>query len=847
MIKSLRTSIILFVLLSFISCNQKHEKAYHKMALQENWFFWQEEKNDVKLPAVVPGCVHLDLIYNKAIPDPFRFDNEQNVSWIENKNWVYETHFSISDSLLQKDFINLVFEGLDTYSHVFLNEKEILSSENMFLKYQINVKAFLKKENTLKIVFASAIKNAEPLYDQQRIQLPADNDRNEKATSVFTRKAPYQYGWDWGPRLVGVGIWKDVFLEFWNDLEIEESRIFQKDLKNNNAEIGIDIQVEAAENQNGKVEVYMDSALMFSQEISINKGQNQINQSFILPNPKLWWPNGSGDAYLYHFKLKCTSENSTWEKEFQLGFRTIELERKPDSIGESFTFLVNGIPIYIKGANYIPQDAFPSRVQIEDYQQTLQMAKEANMNMLRVWGGGIYENDEFYELCDEMGILVWQDFMFACSLYPGDSAFIKNVKEEAIFQIKRLRDHPSLALWCGNNEMNELWNNWGYQKKYGYSTADSAEVWQDYLSLFDELLPRLVKQLDAKTFYLESTPVIGWGHEESMNRGDSHYWGIWWGKQPFEKYEEKIPRFSSEFGFQSLPHLNTILSFTRESQLNLFSDDMKAHQKSSIGNQTILDYLPLYYPQPNDFKELIYVSQLLQAYGMDLAFKAQRMVKPRCMGTLFWQLNDCWPGLSWSSLDYYKQKKATHYMAEKDFATFLVQSEIKDKKMIIKIVSDSLQNISGNIETAIISFSGDTIKILNNEVMIPANQVNEIQMGSINPWQFNPAKAFIYTKLSIEKRILAENIDFFGKPKDLQFPKADLMIEEIGENEFLVSSTPSVFNYSVYLSTSEFGNFEPNFFHLLPSEKKVVNFVPNDTEKIISKNDIEMISLNAVK
>jgi beta-mannosidase len=567
---------------------------------------------------------------------------------------------------------------------------------------------------------------------------------------------------------------------------------------------------------------------------------------FKINDVNLWWPNGSGEAYLYHFKLKINGDSKNWEKDFKIGFRDIELKRERDSIGESFTFYVNHEPIYMKGANYIPQDIFPSKVKEESYREILKLSKDAHINMLRVWGGGIYEKDEFYELCDEMGILVWQDFMFACSLYPGDPVFLNNVKQEATQQIKRIRDHASLALWCGNNEMNELWYNWGYQKSYGYSAEDSTKIWHDYLRVFDTLLPQLVQQYNPQTFYLESSPVIGWGHKESMLSGDSHYWGIWWGKQPFEMYEEKIPRFSSEFGFQSLPHLNTILSFTDSSQLDLFSEDMKAHQKSSIGNQTILDYLPLYYPEPKNFQELIYISQLLQAYGMDLAFQAQRIAKPRCMGTLYWQLNDCWPGLSWSSLDYYKQKKATHYIAKKDFATFLLKTEIEDKLLKTTIVSDSLKNVNAELISIILSFNGDTIQHFKQMITVEANHVLRLDLGQINTPKLNPAKTFIKTKLIIDDKTLAESVDFLVKPKDLELTNCQLQIDSIGKNLFRVYSSPATFQYSIYLSTKEFGNFQPNFFHLLPEKSVIIKFIPNDKAKTIDIENINMHSLNNI-
>lgn len=833
--------IILIIILN--SCSPNPQNIRIEKVLHDNWTF-SESGIEESFIAKVPGIVHLDLLENKKIANPFLSNNEEKLKWIENKDWTYTTTFELSSNELKKQKANLVFEGLDTYADVYLNGKLIFSSDNMFLEYSKNVTELLQETNELEVKFKSAIKTAEPLFDTHAIRLPAGNDRNEKRTSVFTRKAPYQYGWDWGPRLVGVGIWKPVYLEFWDDLSIHSPSITQKTLHQQEAKLDLGLEIESDGDKGIEIQVFKNQALVLRQHIELKAGLNQFNKEITIENPELWWPNGSGEPYLYDFTFKVIDGNSEWEEDLKIGLRTIKLERKKDSIGESFQFVVNGEAIYMKGANYIPQDAFPSRVSEEDYEKTIQLTKEANMNMLRVWGGGYYEMDEFYELCDENGILVWQDFMFSCSIYPGDEEFLENVKEEATQQILRLKNHACLALWCGNNEMNELWHNWGYQTAFNYSAQDSIDTWHNYLKVFDELLPKLVDQYDSNTDYLESSPVFGWGREESMTHGDSHYWGIWWGKLPFETYEEKVPRFSSEFGFQSLPHLNTILSFTDSSQLDLFSEDMKAHQKSSIGNQTILDYLPLYYPEPQNFTEMVYISQLLQAYGMDIAFRAQRLAKPRCMGTLYWQLNDCWPGLSWSSIDYYKQKKATHYVAQQDFATFLIQSEIKDNHLHTTIVSDSLQDLDALLEVFVLSFTGDTLKRISKDINIPANQVVDFDLAKFHIRQIAPHQSFIYSRISHNNKQIAEHIDFFGKPKNIQLPEAALEIKETGENRFEVNSSPTVFHYSVALSTSEFGNFEPNFFHLLPGEPMIVDFVPNDKNKTILKSDIEVISLN---
>ena len=684
-------SLILILLFAFSACQNTVEKS-DEIDLSGPWQF-QKQGDSLWFPAIVPGTVQTDLFSNQLIKDPYYSDNELKNKWVENENWVYRKIVEV-DKSKQNQNAELVFEGLDTYAIVFLNDRKILAAENMFRTYNVDIDSFLiEGENELKIVFESPVQKAIPIYDALPYRLPADNDRNDKQTSVFTRKAPYQYGWDWGPRYVTMGIWRPVYLLFWKGFKVEENRLHQIKLTDTLAMVGWSAKVFS------EAEILLSCSINLGKEELINrkfkliKGVNLLADTFPIYQPKRWWPNGYGDPVLYNFSIELGSRNHQFKEEKKIGFRTLELITEADSLGESFYFKVNEIPVYAKGANYIPQDNFLPNVDSSRYAQIIKSTKEANMNMLRVWGGGIYENDIFYDLCDENGILVWQDFMFACSLYPGDSAFLQNVEQEARDNIKRLRDHPSLALWCGNNEINELWFNWGYQKKLGYSKEDSLKIWNDYQNLFTDLLPGLVKELNPEIQYWESSPKIGWGHAESLTEGDSHYWGVWWGKEPFEVYEAKVPRFASEFGFQSFPQMSTLYSFADSSQMYLESDAMQAHQKSSIGNQTIVEYMERDFPVPDDFEDFVYVSQLVQAYGLSKAIEAQRRAKPVCMGSLYWQLNDCWPGISWSGLDYFGNWKALHYEAQHDFATFLISIDVHS----IYIVSDSLNSIEAQI------------------------------------------------------------------------------------------------------------------------------------------------------
>jgi beta-mannosidase len=404
----------------------------------------------------------------------------------------------------------------------------------------------------------------------------------------------------------------------------------------------------------------------------------------------------------------------------RVGLRTVELVTDPDSMGESFYFRVNGLPVFMKGANIIPLDHFSPRVTEEDYRSLFRDVVDANMNMLRVWGGGIYEEDLFYDLADEAGILIWQDFMFANGMYPGDSAFLANVRAEARDQVRRLRGHPSLALWCGNNEMEEGWQRWGWARAYA-TPQDSAAVRNAYEALFHGVLPEVLEAEDPGRPYRPSSPSLGWGDPESLNRGDSHYWGVWHGREPFEVFTEKLPRFASEFGFQAFPPMETVEAFTAPGDRALYDPVLLVHQKHPIGNELITEYMARDYPVPRSFEDFVYVSQLLQARGMRMAFEAQRRAMPRTMGTLYWQLNDTWPVISWSSRDYFGRWKALHYAARDAFAPILLSPQVSGDTLRIWGVSDETAPVRGTLTLELLDFHGTSLWQAPVEVELPAN------------------------------------------------------------------------------------------------------------------------------
>ncbi len=599
-------TILKHILICLLSISALAQTSERSLSL-ETWNF-KKSGDKTWLPAKVPGTVHTDLFQNKTIPDPFFGNNEKQLQGIENEDWEYETTFLLSKKELKEQFIELQFDGLDTYAKIYLNNVLVLEADNMFRSWNIDVKKQLKVgKNKLHILFESAVKKGKEEAKKLPYTLPGDE-------KVFTRKAQYQYGWDWGPRFVTAGIWKEVKLNFWNTAEISNVKYIQTVLTDSQAILNFSTTVNC--NKAGIYHLIINDK---KQSYSLQKGQNKLELSYEINNPKRWWSNGLGEAHLYPFSISLVENKKVLDSEkLNIGLRAIELIQEKDNLGKSFYFKLNGIPVFMKGANYIPPDSFLPRVKDSLYKSIVKNAVDANMNMLRVWGGGVYADDAFYNECDKKGILVWQDFMFACAMYPSDDHFLDNVKNEVIDNVNRLQNHPSVALWCGNNENDEGWKNWGWQKQYKYSEADSTQIWNGYKKLFHEVIPQTLDSLlpKEKNIYWPSSPSIGWGKKESLLQGDSHYWGVWWGMEPFEIYKQKVGRFMSEYGFQGMPNMETFKKFAAEDELNLASESVKNHQKHPTGYQTIQKYMERDYKIPAKFEDYIYVSQLLQAEGM---------------------------------------------------------------------------------------------------------------------------------------------------------------------------------------------------------------------------------------
>ena len=700
------------------------------MLLDTGWEFSQSG-TEKWMPATVPGTVHQDLISHELLPNPFYGMNEKKIQWVENEDWEYRTSFIVSEEQLNRDGIQLIFEGLDTYADVYLNGSLLLKADNMFVGYTLPVKSVLRKgENHLYIYFHSPIRQTLPQYASNGFNYPADNDHHEKHLSVFSRKAPYSYGWDWGIRMVTSGVWRPVTLRFYDIATISDYHVRQLLLTDENARLSNELIVNQIVPQKIPAEVRVNVSLNgttvteVKQQVTLQPGINHITLPAEVTNPVRWMPNGWGTPTLYDFSAQIAcGDRIVAEQSHRIGLRTIRVVNEKDKDGESFYFEVNGIPMFAKGANYIPQDALLPNVTTERYQTLFRDMKEANMNMVRIWGGGTYENNLFYDLADENGILVWQDFMFACTPYPSDPTFLKRVEAEAVYNIRRLRNHASLAMWCGNNEILEALKYWGFEKKF------TPEVYQGlmhgYDKLFRELLPSMVKEFDSDRFYVHSSPYLAnWGRPESWGTGDSHNWGVWYGKKPFESLDTDLPRFMSEFGFQSFPEMKTIAAFAASEDYQIESEVMNAHQKSSIGNSLIRTYMERDYIIPESFEDFVYVGLVLQGQGMRHGLEAHRRNRPYCMGTLYWQLNDSWPVVSWSSIDYYGNWKALHYQAKRAFAPVLINPIQQNDSLSVYLISDRLDTMEQmTLEMKVVDFDGKTLgkKIQVHSLEVPAN------------------------------------------------------------------------------------------------------------------------------
>ena len=673
-----------------------------KQSLNGAWQFRQVGFNEW-LPAVVPGGVHTDLMATGRISDPFEADNELSVQWVADADWTYRRTFEPSQELLDSERVELVCDGLDTLAAVKLNGSLVGTAENAFRQYRWQVNEYLRAgKNELVVDFASATRFC-ATKDQER---PLNMANDALPGAPYLRKAPCHFGWDWGPKLPAVGIWRDMRLEGSTSARLEDVHIHQR---HENGSVSLDVQIQAAAWGTGKLNARISlrdpEGNVTLTQVALMDGLGQAH--IPVKEPQLWWPNGYGLQPLYQVEVILLEEGAELDRQqYQIGLRTLELSQQLDEWGRSFTFVVNGVPIFAKGANWIPSDSFPTRLTPAHLEHLIKSAAMAHQNMLRVWGGGYYEEEIFYDLCDRYGILVWQDFMFACAIYPlDDPAFVENVRHEVVYNVRRLRHRACLALWCGNNEMEAGWAHWGW------SRPDTVGLREADITFFYSTLPAWVKETDPDHAYWPSSPSSGLPHEipDSATTGDRHLWEVWHGNKPFRYYRQQYPRFASEFGFQSLPALETVATYAEPSEWNMTSYIMEHHQRNRAGNSKIITYLTDHYQLPNDFPALVYTTQVLQAEAMRMAVEHWRRNRARCSGALYWQLNDCWPVASWSSIDYYGRWKALHYAAKRFFSPVMLSIEDEGTQMGLFITNDRTEPWQGEVRWTLETLSGEAM------------------------------------------------------------------------------------------------------------------------------------------
>ncbi|MEM7106412.1 MAG: glycoside hydrolase family 2 protein [Bacteroidota bacterium] len=796
--------------------------------LNDKWEF-RQAGTEAWSKATVPGSVQLSMLNNEAIENPFYGTNELKDDWISQENWEYRTTFDVNADVFGKDELELVFEGLDTYAKVYLNGNLILEADNYFRKWRVNVRDWVALgRNALQIFFYSPEKKVQQAWNDLGYELPG-------GMRTMTRKPQFHYGWDWGPRMVTMGISGDITLEAWDRAKIASVFYHQVQIDENEAQLSAEVEITSTKIQKVNLVVSFGD-IEEVRKIKLRKGINRFSVPMTIPNPKLWWSRGLGDQHMYQARTKILFKEETLDSDFKrIGLRTIELVTEPDDKGTGFYFKVNGIPVFMKGANYIPMDIMQGRVGAEQYARIIKDATDANMNMIRVWGGGIYEKKTFYDLCDENGILVWQDFMFACAMYPGDSDYLSNVKKEAIDNIRRLRNHPSIALWCGNNEVSEGWHRWGWQD--AFNNAQKNKVWKAYQKIFREILPDAVKEHHPGMGYWESSPKYGRGNPQHQFEGDSHYWGVWHDAEPFSMFEKKVPRFMSEFGFQSFPEMKTIMAFAEEDDLSLDSKVMDTHQKHPRGNSLIREYMERDFNIPNDFADFVYVSQILQAEGMRIGLEAHRRSQPYCMGTLYWQLNDCWPVASWSSVDYYGNWKALHYAVKKVFAEFMISPVMEEDKLNIYVISERMETKKVVLNLKLRDVRGKVYGEHKTAVSIPPNQSTLIldipREGLFNPdiplsLQFievllEPIE--VQNQVSLGEESYASATWFPKTPRETQLLDPDLSINiKKMSGGYRIDIGAKTLARFVQLETDIEGTFSNNYFDIMPGEKNMVFF-----------------------
>lgn len=826
--------------------------------LHDGWRF-RQQRSDNWFPATVPGTVHTDLMANDLIEDPFYRLNERTVQWVDKEDWWYETTFTATPDEVNAENQELVFLGLDTYAKIYLNHQLIDYTNNMHRTWRYNVKGILKEgENLLEVQFDSPIKVDLPKYDQFDYTFNTGPDQSQnggifnKTLSIFARKAGYHYGWDWGPRLVTSGIWRPVQLETWTGQRISDVQYIQEDVNAKRAKLSTVVEIRSdVDTPDALVTITADGKQVATKKTELKKGVNTVTLDYTVNKPRLWWTNGLGEPYLYNFTTSLSVDGNKVEAQDQeIGIRSLKLIHHPDAQGMCLYFELNGKPVFAKGADMVPLDNFLPRITREKYEKHVLDAKNVNMNMIRVWGGGVYEDDYFYQLCDRNGILVWQDFMFACSTYPADSAFIANIRQEAIDNVKRLRNHCSIALWCGNNECQDVYYGWGGRQKYYIEKGVEELTTKQFKDMYFRCLPEVVKEYGGGIAYRPSSPFAFEDTASDGVNGDSHYWGVWHGRDSIGHYNVEKSRFFSEYGFQSFPEFESVKIYAPEERdWAITSEAMMCHQRAgSYANGLIRDYMDQEYRRPEDFPSFLYVGSVLQGDAIKTAFEAHRRDMPHCMGTLVWQHNDCWPVASWAARDYYGRWKAQQYYSKYALDDILVSPVVMNDTLTVNIVTDRRTPAKGKFTLTAMTLDGKPVweKSFNyNAKPLTSTQVFRDKVGNLLNGLDRRDVIFV-TSFATGDRVY-NNVGYATKQKNMNYGRPELKIDIAkADGGYDVTLGSDVFARAVFLSLDGIDNFfSDNYFDILPGAKRTIH-VTTPLSRADFEKQLKVISMGDV-
>lgn len=793
---------------------------------------WQLSAGHRSLESVdmqIPGTVLSGLLAAGKIKDPFYRTNEDATRALFWKDYVFTRTFDVDEKLLAQQHIVLVCEGLDTLAEISINGTFLAKTDNMHRTWKFQAKKLLHPgKNEIQIVFRSVLRFIEdyPYEAHKKINyIPCGSMKGNQ----LLRKAHSMFGWDWGPQTIDAGIFRDIYLQGYSHARIEDIRIHQQHAKNVSVQTSITLS-ESVPGQKLCVELSEDGAdKPLQTKLCKTNADGVAAVDFVIENPKLWWPNDYGDQPLYIVRTTLLDEDGTSLESItrRIGLRTLTISQEKDEWGNEFAFCVNGVKIFTRGGNYIPDDCLYTRITEKKLDYILESCRRAHFNCVRVWGGGYYPSDAFYDLCDEKGLIVWQDLMYACNVYDVTDAFAENCRQETYDNVRRLRHHASLGLWCGNNEIESAWDHWGdFQKETPYLRAD-------YIRLFEEVLPKAVQEADGETFYWHSSPSSGgcFDNPDDANRGDTHYWDVWHGQKPFTDYRKYFFRFCSEFGFQSFPCAKTVNSFTLEDDRNIFSRVMESHQKNDAANGKMLYYLSENLRYPKDLTHLLYASQVLQGMAIKYGVAHWRRNRGRCMGTLYWQINDDWPAPSWSSIDYFGRWKALHYMAQKFYAPHAVSMTLEDHRCHVYFSNESFETTEYSLTLSIRDLSGNVLETYETKGNSPAFSAIETAVVDICSWEDQKDDVFLEAVIHTKDQKVLKDVETLVPYKYLNLKNPVISTEAEETNDaFILHISSDCFAPFVALDFDDADViFSDNFFHL--TDKTVQDI-------IVKKEDI---------